>query len=210
MLALDITGIATNPQQAAALANTAARLLPSAAAQQAQSQYIDQSNNLHLQLKDLQSKRDALQAQIALKPANADLLEAQLTSVINQYSQVYTQIQTLGPATQSFAMSVLQPASPIQINSRGYSYRLNQNLNSRGQVRRHRPDHRSRLQRDRLRDARHHRQVHPHRARRGRRPGARHHHRVPGRGLGRPHPAPRPGRGAHRPAGARRDPAAQP
>ena len=47
---------------------------------------------------------------------------------------MYTQIQTLGPATQSFAMSVLQPASPIQINSRGYSYRLNQNLNSRGQV----------------------------------------------------------------------------
>jgi Mrp family chromosome partitioning ATPase/capsular polysaccharide biosynthesis protein len=135
VLALDITGIsANNGQQAADLANTAGRYLNAAAQAQAQAQFIDQRNNLYAQLKDLQGQRDALQVKIATKPANADILEAQLTTILNQYTQVYTQTQTLGPASQNFALSVLQPAAPIQINGRGYAYRLNQNINSRGQA----------------------------------------------------------------------------
>ncbi len=134
VLALDITGIGTDGAQAADLANTAGDYLNAAAQAQAQQQFVDQRNALYAQLKDLQNQRDALQAKIATKPANADILEAQLTTILNEYTQIYTQTQTLGPANQTFALSVLQPASPIQINARGYAYRLNQNINSRGQA----------------------------------------------------------------------------
>lgn len=134
VMALDVTAISSDADQATNLANTAAGYLNGAAAAAAQQQFASERDTLYAQLDELQRQRDDLQNRIATKPADQDILNAQLTSVINQYSQVYGQVQGLGTTTPSFSLSTLQPARPIEINARGYTYRRDQNINARGQI----------------------------------------------------------------------------
>ena len=132
--ALDVTGISPDPAQAKKLADTAAGYLNNAARLQAQSEYASARDQANADLRSLQAQQSDLVAQIATKPANVDLLKAQLLSVDNQYSQAYSALQSLGTQAPAFTLSTLQAATPIAINSRGYSYRLNQNINARGQA----------------------------------------------------------------------------
>ncbi len=134
VMALDVTAISTSADQAVLLANTAAGLLNTAAANAANAQFGSQRDTLYAQLNGLQSQRDDLQNRIAANPPDKDILNAQLTSVINQYSTVYSQIQQMGTSAPTFTLSTLQAAHAIEINATGYAYRQSQIINARGQV----------------------------------------------------------------------------
>lgn len=133
-MALDVVGIATDSKRAVDLANTAAGMLNDAAAQEAQSQYTAQRTSLQEKLAALEAQRTDLINQIAAHPPNEDLLTAQLNSVVGQYGDIYNQLQTLTSGTPSFSLTTLQPATAIEINAKGYDFRRDQNINSRGQT----------------------------------------------------------------------------
>lgn len=132
--ALDVTGIATSPTIAVQLADTAAGLLNEAAAKEAASQYTSQRATLEKKLSDFEKQRSDLIAKIATNPPNVDLLNSQLDSVVQQYGDVYNQLQTLTSTSPNFSLSTLQKATPIEINAAWYSFRKQQNINSRGQT----------------------------------------------------------------------------
>ena len=133
--AIDVTAISTDPVFAVRLADNAAEVLVDYVEKDQQRQYTDSSDAIIKKLDDLKAQRADLETQITRNPAQAALLRAELDSVVNQYRLTYEQLQSLannGVPTASF--STLQPASPVQINVRGFRERLDANVNSRGSV----------------------------------------------------------------------------
>jgi len=131
--AIDVTAISTDPVFAVELADNAAQVLIEFVAKDQQRQYTESRDAIIKKLDDLKAQRADLETQITRNPAQAALLRAELDSVVNQYRLTYEQLQSLatsGVPTASF--STLQPASPVQINVRGYRERLDANVNSRG------------------------------------------------------------------------------
>ncbi len=132
--AIDVTGIATDPTVAVKIANTAAENMRTMAEAQAGDVTAAQRADLQKRQNDLTSQRQQIEAAIAAKPPNAAALTTQLDTVTSQLSDVKSQLQNLPASTNVFALSVLQPASPIEINARGYNYRLDRNQNARSQL----------------------------------------------------------------------------
>lgn len=132
--AIDVTGIATSPQLATNLANTGAAILQDVAEKSARDQAVRSRKQTQDRLDELEKQRQDLIDQIAQKPPNADLLNQQLNSVVNDYGQYYSQLQNMGTSTQSLTFSTLQPANPIEINGAWFAWRTNQNVNARNQI----------------------------------------------------------------------------
>ena len=133
VLAIDVTAISTDPDEAVLLADTTANTLNDFVATDQQSQFAAERDEVLQRLDDLKAQRDVLEAQIASDPFGSAIARAELDSVINQYRLTYEQLQALaeegGPAG---GFSTLQTASPVQINSRAYNDRLSANQNARG------------------------------------------------------------------------------
>ena len=132
---IDVTAISTDPVFAVQLADSAAEVLVEYVAKDQQRQYTELRDAIIKKLDDLKAQRTDLEIEIDFDPSQAELLRAELDSVVNQYRLTYEQLQSLannGVPTASF--STLQPASPVQINVRGYEERLDANVNSRGSV----------------------------------------------------------------------------
>ena len=132
---IDVTAISTDPVFAVQLADSAAEVLVEYVAKDQQRQYTELRDAIIKKLDDLKAQRTDLEIEIDFDPSQAELLRAELDSVVNQYRLTYEQLQSLannGGPTASF--STLQPASPVQINARGYRQRLDANVNSRGSV----------------------------------------------------------------------------
>jgi capsular exopolysaccharide synthesis family protein len=133
VLAIDVTAISTNPNQAANLADAAAAELTTMMSNQAQDEFTRQRDDIIAQLDELKAKRTELEAVINLNPENADLQRAEMDSVINQYRLVYEQLQQLSSSGGPVGgLSTLQSATPVQINANAYAARLSDNRNARG------------------------------------------------------------------------------
>lgn len=132
--AIDITAIGTQPEQAVLLANTAADVLRLTAQAQAGNTIDLQRSTLQQQITDQQNQIETLKAQPPADPAQ-QLVNAQriqeLQSDIDNAKQQLTQLPEQGGG---FTLSVLRPATPIQINARGYNWRYSQNQNARDQL----------------------------------------------------------------------------
>jgi Mrp family chromosome partitioning ATPase/capsular polysaccharide biosynthesis protein len=132
---VDITAISTDPQKAVDLANTGAKVLNAYVLQQNNLQFAQQRDEIEHQLDSLSHQQDQLEAQLAQPGANRDLINAQLDGVVNQYRLVYETFQQLanqGPPSSGLSSSAT--ATPVQISSRGYQYRLAQNEDSSGRI----------------------------------------------------------------------------
>jgi CheY-like chemotaxis protein len=123
-----------NNAQAVNLADAGARVLIDATSAESKSQYENEVNAINAKLDELRANRSDLEAQINRGTGDIALLRAELDSVINQFRITYEQFQALAateaPATVNFV--VYQPATPIQINPKGFKARYDQNVNSRG------------------------------------------------------------------------------
>lgn len=135
VLAIDVTAISTNPEEAVRLADTTAAVLNDYVADDQQTQFSARRDEVLRELDDLKTQRTDLEAQIARNPGGADIARAELDSVVNQYRLKYEQLQALaeegGP---SGGFSTLQTASPVQINGRAFNQRLQANINARGSL----------------------------------------------------------------------------
>jgi Mrp family chromosome partitioning ATPase/capsular polysaccharide biosynthesis protein len=133
--AIDVTAISTDPQRAVKLANTGATELAAYVAATDQKTYNDTLADVQKKLATAKTQRDDLETQLTAPGADRDLINAQLSSVLGNYTQLYEQYQGLiaqgGPAT---SLTTLQSAAAIQINGRAFYFRQDQNQNARGQV----------------------------------------------------------------------------
>ena len=128
--ALDVTGISTDPRKAEVMANTAASLLDAKAADAARAQYQNDQNDLFKKKDKLAQEQQDLQAQIVDNPD----LQPKLSSVTNQLTAVWSQIEQLGTEPPALSLTTLQPAHAIEINQAGYNYRRKFNINTPGQL----------------------------------------------------------------------------
>ncbi len=132
--AIDVTGIATDPRVAERIADEGASLLRTQAETAARDEATATRKELQSKLDALTQQRQSLIDRIATKPPDADLLNQQLNAVVTQYGDVYTQLQSAPSAATSLTFTTLQPAAAIEINARGYQYRLDQNTNARNEL----------------------------------------------------------------------------
>ncbi|HVN51717.1 MAG TPA: division plane positioning ATPase MipZ [Acidimicrobiales bacterium] len=133
--AVDVTAISTDPRQAVAISTAAANALNQYVVAANQLQFNQQRDQIERQLDSLKQQQTDLESQLTEPGANKDIINAELDSVVNQYRLVYENFQTLATnGVPAAGLSVEQAATPVQINSRAYDYRLAQNQNARGQV----------------------------------------------------------------------------
>lgn len=132
--AVEVTAIATDPDVAVNLADAGAKILIDATSAESKSEYERNRDDVLAKLDDLKAKRADLEGQINRGAGDVDLLRAELDSIVNQYRLTYEQFQGLAstapPSSAGFV--VYQPATPIQINPRGFKTRYDANINSRG------------------------------------------------------------------------------
>jgi Mrp family chromosome partitioning ATPase/capsular polysaccharide biosynthesis protein len=133
--AVDVTAISTDPDKAVALSTAGATALNQYVVAANQLQFNQQRDDIEKQLDTLKRQQSTLEGQLGQPGASKDLINAELDSVVNQYRLVYENFQTLATnGVPNAQLSVEQAATPVQINSRSYNYRLSQNENARGQV----------------------------------------------------------------------------
>lgn len=131
--AIDVTAIGTDATTTVKLADTAAETLRSMAQDQAGNSAEMQREQLQAQLDARTQQRQQLLTQAAQNPPNRADLETQINQATSDITNLTQQIQAL-PAGSGFVLSVLQPATPTQINAHGYNYRYQQNVNARNQL----------------------------------------------------------------------------
>lgn len=130
---LDITCAATTADDAVTCADTFADTLLESLADREQSRYDTSVAKTLERLERLNEQIDALDAQRAANPADADLLKAQRDSLVNQYRLVYEQFQSLadqgGPASvvSTLEAAEAQPISESEYNARLTRGRLGEN-----------------------------------------------------------------------------------
>ncbi len=132
--AIDVTAIATQPEVAVRLANTAADSLRVLAEADAGNTVESQRRTLQTQLDSSVQRRNALRAETGGSSAEQLLRVQQLQELENDIKDTTQQLQNLPASGGGFALEVLLPATPIQINARGYNYRRSQNLNARSRL----------------------------------------------------------------------------
>ena len=133
VLAIDVTAISTDPNQAVLLADAAAAELVDFVASDAAAQFNAERDDIIKRLEELKAERDQLQAVINLDPGNASIQEAEMDAVINQYRLVQEEFRALSTSGGPVGgLSTMQMASPIQINANAYNRRLTENRNARG------------------------------------------------------------------------------
>jgi Mrp family chromosome partitioning ATPase len=132
VLALDITAISTDPNQAVALADAGAASLTNYVTSDTAARFEQQRNELTTRIEDLEQESADLVAVINLAPDNATEQRARLQVVGSEITQAQQELTQIPAADQTPGFSTLRPASPIQINSTAYYKRLIENRNSLG------------------------------------------------------------------------------
>ena len=122
---LDITCAEPTADEAVKCADTFASQLIAGLEQREQTRFNSERDDTIRRLDQIQSQINDLDAQIAGKPANLDLLQAQRNSLVNQYRLSYEKFQQLadqgGPAS---VVSTLQSAEAQPIAQSEYDYRI--------------------------------------------------------------------------------------
>jgi len=122
---LDITCAEPAADDAVKCSDTFAQELIASLEQREQARFNDQRDETIRRLDQIQTQINDLDAQIAARPANLDLLLAQRNSVVNQYRLSYEKFQQLaaqgGPAS---ILSTLQSAEAQPITKAEYDYRI--------------------------------------------------------------------------------------
>ena len=136
--AVEVTAVDTDPDQAVTLADAGAKALATYW-QATQSQaYTKARDDINAKLEADQAKQADIQRQIdAAKPSDTALLAQlhdQLSSADNQYRTDNEALQALGPSGSTSSLVTLKPATPIEINGRGFAKRLSDIRNSQGQT----------------------------------------------------------------------------
>ncbi len=134
--AIDVTAIAREPEAAVELADAGADALRLRAQAQAGNSVEGQRAQLETELDGLRSDRAALQAQVdaAEDPAAVLIATQRLQELDSNIDNIAQQLAQLPEQGGGFTLAVLQPASDIEINSRGYAYRYDQNVNARNKL----------------------------------------------------------------------------
>jgi Mrp family chromosome partitioning ATPase len=122
---LDITAVDRDPEQAVRLADTFAEQL-TASIQNVEQTRINQTRDDTIQrLDSVQAQINALDAQIAARPPNVDLLTAQRNSLVNQYRTTYERFQAIANSDAvSTPLSTLQSAEAEEITKSEYDARI--------------------------------------------------------------------------------------
>lgn len=126
--ALDITALATDPGVAVRLADAAAAAVIAHTGSDAVS--ASARSQLEDSIRNLQQQQATLDSQIAQNPANRADLERQRSNLEAQIDQLKTNLLATATVKSRPMMSLQQPARAIQINAKGFNYRVDQNLNS--------------------------------------------------------------------------------
>ena len=130
--AIDVTAIATDPEQARHLADTTAKVLSDFVATSEQSRSTNERNRIVKKLDDLKVQRAQLEAVLASNGGDAST-QTQLDSVISEQTATYAQLQGLPEQLGSGVdLSSLQGATPVQINGRAFNARLSANRDALG------------------------------------------------------------------------------
>ncbi len=132
--AIDVTAIATQPEVAVELANTAADSLRLLAEADAGNTVESKRRSLQSQLDSSITQRDRLKAQTGGSQADQLLRVQRVQQLEDDIKDLTEQIGSLPTSGGGFTLEVLLPATPIEINARGYNYRHSQNLNSRSRL----------------------------------------------------------------------------
>lgn len=122
---IDITAAEKNPQQAEELADTFAAKLIESIQEKEGVRFAQTRDDTLKRLDELQAQIAQLDAQIAARPPNLDLLTAQRNSLVNSYRTVYERFQ--GIASQGEArspLSTLQSAEATEITKGEYDARI--------------------------------------------------------------------------------------
>ena len=131
---LAITAIGTDPDQTVALANTSAEELMKMLAQSNTERYNQTRDEVLKRLETLKATRTDLEQQIKSNPSAANILDAQLDSVINQYRLTYEQFQQLAAEpSPSSGLRTIESAYPVTIDPSEYASLHHQNLAQPGQ-----------------------------------------------------------------------------
>jgi capsular exopolysaccharide synthesis family protein len=122
---LDITCAEPTGDEAVKCADTFATQLISGLEQREQTRFNSERDDTIRRLDQIQGQINSLDAQIAAKPDNLDLLQAQRNSLVNQYRLSYEKFQQLadqgGPTS---VVSTLQSAEAQPITQSEYDYRI--------------------------------------------------------------------------------------
>lgn len=122
---LDITCAARSEEEATTCADTFATELIASLTERETTRFSAELDEAVKRLDSLQARLADLDAQIAARPPNADVLNAQRQSLFNQYRLAYERFQGLadqgGPAT---IVSTLEPAEAQPISRSEYETRL--------------------------------------------------------------------------------------
>ncbi|GMU78325.1 MAG: hypothetical protein AMXMBFR46_11200 [Acidimicrobiia bacterium] len=130
---LDIVCVDRHAEEATTCADTFAKTLMANLAEREQSRFDTQRDDTARRLDTLQGQIDALDAQIAQRPPNLEILQAQRNSAVNQYRLTYERWQQLadqgGPATvlSTLEMAEAQPISRAEYDNRIAQAQLGQN-----------------------------------------------------------------------------------
>jgi Mrp family chromosome partitioning ATPase/capsular polysaccharide biosynthesis protein len=138
VLSVEVTAIDTDPAQAAKLADTAADELAKYWLTSQNGDYVKRHDTLLQKINDDQTRQQDLQKQIDAATKDPTLLaqlQDELTAADTQYRQDSDALTQLGtPTSATSTLTTLKPATPIQINGRGYAKRLSDQVNSLGQA----------------------------------------------------------------------------
>lgn len=119
---LSVTAIGSDPEQAVTLANTSAEELVKMLAESNTERYNQSRDEVLKRLDNLKATRSDLEQQIRANPGSANMLNAQLDSVINQYRLTYEQFQQLAAErAPSAGMHTIESGSPVAIDSGEYA-----------------------------------------------------------------------------------------
>ena len=132
VLALDVTAISTDPNQAVALADAGAASLTNYVTSETAARFEQQRNELTATIEGLEQESADLVAVINLAPDNATEQRARLQVVGSEITEAQQELTQIPAADQTPGFSTLRPATPIQINGTAYYKRLIENRDSLG------------------------------------------------------------------------------
>ncbi len=132
--AIDVTAIGTQPEAAVQLADTAAETLQVLSQSEANTVADASRQELQDRMDDLIAERDRLRSQIGGDEAAQLLRIQQIERIESDIRETTAQLDELPSTGSNFSLEVLQPATPIQINARGYNYRRSRNMNARSRL----------------------------------------------------------------------------
>ena len=137
VFAIDVVAIATDPQQAVAMADTAAEVLAVYTNERVTADTEAVQDDLSARISTLRDRSDELEAQIdrSTDPAERAALQAELDGANEQIRLLEEELtRSIRSLTLPVTFTTLQTATPVQINQAAYNRRLQANVNALGSI----------------------------------------------------------------------------